>query len=113
MRITKAGLKQKLRQVDDKIMGLWVHESTRISDDDIWEEFVELLEARVELLDICVQAKVPLTREEALPQWLEKLSNSRKQIRLGELKKLHRKIHNGKKYKQYEDIFNLLEEKKK
>lgn len=110
MKITKAGLREKLAQLDEKLKGLWVYNEGKISDDDIWLLFVELLEARVELLSVCIQAKVPLTKEDAMPEWLERFSKSRQEIRLRELKRLHRKKNNNEKYRMYENISEILGE---
>ncbi len=113
MKITKKDLRKKLDQLDQRIMGLWMAETSDVTDDDLWDSFVSLLEARVELLNVCIEAGVPMNKEDALPLWLERLTANQKEIRLRELKKLLQKRNNGDKYKRYENISGILEEKVK
>ena len=93
-------------------MGLWMAETSDCTDDDLWESFVTMLEARVELLNICIKAKVALTQDEAFPPWLERLTANQKELRLHELKKLLQKRNNSEKYKRYENIASILEDSK-
>jgi hypothetical protein len=113
MKISKQDLLKKIEQLDQKIMGLWLNDNCDFNDDDIWEMFVVLLETRVEILNVCAQAQVPLTKEICLPEWLAKLTNVRKEIRLHELKKLATKKSQAEKYKLYESIAEIFGEKNK
>ncbi|NCN41745.1 hypothetical protein GW916_10920 [bacterium] len=110
MKITKKDLRKKLEQLDQRIMGIWMADTSDVKDDDLWEAFVTLLEARVELVNVCIKAKVPLTKEDAMPPWLERLTANQKEIRLHELKKLLQKRNNSEKYRRYENIARILEE---
>jgi hypothetical protein len=113
MKITKEDLLKKIDQIDQKLMNLWLNENSDINDDDIWEMFVILLESRVELLGICLHAGVPLTRQICLPDWLERLTDARKEMRLRELKKLANKKSQGEKYRLYENVAELLKDSNK
>lgn|GEM_PF-1255657 len=110
MRISKKDLLKKIEQLDQRLMGLWLSEHADMNDDEIWEIFVVLLESRVELLNVCIQAKVPLSPEICMPEWLEKLTNSRKEVRLHELKKVTQKTGKGDKYRLYESMAKVLGE---
>ena len=110
MKISKQDLLKKIDQIDQKLMNLWLNDNVDMNDDDIWEVFVVLLESRVELLNICRQAKVPLTSEICMPEWLEKLTNSRKEVRLHELKKMAEKKGKGDKYRLYENMAKIVGE---
>ncbi|MEO5667081.1 MAG: hypothetical protein ABIR96_03390 [Bdellovibrionota bacterium] len=110
MRISKKDLLKKIEQIDARLMNLWLSEHADLNDDDIWEIFVVLLESRVELLNVCMEAKVPLTPEICMPEWLEKLTNSRKEMRLHELKKVTQKTGKSDKYRLYENMASVLEE---
>lgn len=110
MKISKKDLLKKIEQLDLKLMNLWIGENSDLNDDDIWEIFVVLLESRVELLNVCLDAKVPLTPEICMPEWLEKLTNSRKEVRLHELKKIAHKNGKSDKYRLYENMANVIGE---
>jgi hypothetical protein len=110
VKISKKELLQKIEQLDQKLMNLWLNDNVDMNDDDIWEVFVVLLETRVELLNVCIQAKVPLTPEICMPEWLEKLTNSRKEVRLHELKKMAEKKSKGEKYRLYENMARVVED---
>lgn len=110
MKISKKDLLKKIEQLDLRLMNLWLSESADLNDDDIWEIFVVLLESRVELLNVCIEAKVPLTPEICMPEWLEKLTSSRKEIRLHELKKMAQKRGKSEQYRLYESMAKVLGE---
>jgi hypothetical protein len=110
VRISKEDLLKKLEQLDHRLMHLWLNENSDLNDDEIWDIFVVLLESRVELLNICIKAGVPMSREACLPEWLEKLTNSRKEIRLHELKKIAKKKGKGEKYRLYENMAEVVED---
>jgi len=111
MKISKNDLLKKMSQLDQKLMNLWLNDNSDINDDDIWEMFVILLETRVELLGVCTNAGISLTKEQCLPDWLERLTNSRKEMRLHELKKLANKKSQSGKYKLYESVAEILKDK--
>jgi hypothetical protein len=113
MKISKKDLLKKIDQIDQKLMNLWLNDNSDINDDDIWEMFVLLLESRVELLGICISAGIPLTQQICLPDWLERLTNARKELRLHELKKLANKKSQGEKYKLYESVAEILKDNNK
>lgn len=110
MRISKKDLLKKIELIDQKLINLWLNDNSSIHDDDLWEMFVILLESRVEILGVCIKANVPLTQEICMPQWLEKLTNSRKDLRLHELKKLANKKSQSEKYKLYESVAEILKD---
>jgi hypothetical protein len=91
-------------------MGLWLAEDLDLNDDEIWELFVVLLESRVELLKACKDGGMELSPEVCLPQWLAKLTNSQKETRLRELKKLSEKQRNMPKYRAYETTAAIKKE---
>lgn len=95
-------LLDKLQALDEDILKLWINESEELDDDDRWEIFVVLLETRVALLKTCRDAKLNLDAEMAWPQWLESLTNSRKELRLRELKKLFEDLQKQRYLKRYE-----------
>ncbi len=103
MKISKEQLLQKLKLLDQRIMGLWLAEDLDLNDDEIWELFVVLLESRVELLKACRDGGMELSAEICLPQWLAKLTNAQKETRLRELKKLSEKQAKRKQYQAYEE----------
>ncbi len=110
MRISKSDLLRKLDQLDQRLMNLWLNENTDLNDDEIWDIFVVLLESRVELLNVCIKAGIQLSRETCLPEWLDKLTNTRKEIRLHELKKMAQKRSKGDKYRLYENMAEVIGE---
>jgi len=92
----------KLDALDNDIIKLWLNEESDLSDSERWEIFVVLLETRVALLKTCRDAKLELEPDMAWPTWLDKLSNSRKELRLRELKKLFEDLKKQKYISKYE-----------
>ncbi len=92
----------KLKQLDKRLIDIWLDEDSFLSDDDRWEIFVVLLETRVELLQTCKDAGVKLTPTMCLPSWLERLVSRKKEIRLRELKLLSEGIKARKIIEAYE-----------
>ncbi len=114
MKIDKNHLLIKLADIDHKLMNLWINEDVEINDDDRWEIFVVLLETRVEILSVFKDAGIALTAEQCVPQWLEKMTNHRKEFRLRELRQMGERLRrNKKKYEAYEDVSDLKNEGKK
>jgi hypothetical protein len=108
MKIGKNHLVMKLADLDHKLMNLWINEDTEISDDERWEIFVVLLETRVEILNCFRDAGIPLTQEQCVPQWLERMTSHRKEIRLRELRQLDDKLRRDKKkFETYENVSEL------
>jgi hypothetical protein len=111
MKIDKAHLLQKLTDLDHKLMNLWINEDEDLNDDERWQIFVVLLESRVELLNLCRDSGIRLSAEQCVPEWLEKMTNHRKEIRLRELRQLGERIRkNKKKYQTYEKISDFKDE---
>lgn len=102
MKISKNQLLEKLHQIDERLVNIWLTEDPKISDDDIWEIFVVLLETRVELLKSCREAGVLLAKDTATPSWLDRLFVRKKEIRLRELRSVSRALSTKGKIKAYE-----------
>jgi hypothetical protein len=102
IRITQAELLGKLRSLDEKLVNIWLQEENRLSDDEIWEIFVVLLESRVEILKTCRDAGVRLTLEMCLPTWLERIVARKKELRLRDIKVLAEDLRRQKKLAEYE-----------
>ena len=100
--IIPRSLLDKLQALDEDILKLWISDSEELDEDDRWEIFVVLLETRVALLKTCKDAKVKLDAEMAWPSWLERLTNSRKELRLRELKKLFDDLQKQRYLQRYE-----------
>ncbi len=101
-------LLDKLQALDEDILKLWIADSDELDEDDRWEIFVVLLETRVALLKTCKDAQVKLDAEMAWPRWLERLTNSRKELRLRELKKLFDDLQKQRYLKRYETQQQVL-----
>lgn len=95
-------LLEKLQALDEDILKLWIADSDELDDDDRWEIFVVLLETRVALLKTCKDVSIKLSPDLAWPQWLESLTNSRKELRLRELRKLFDDLQKQRYLKRYE-----------
>lgn len=102
VRITKEQLIQRLEELDKKLLGVWIEEDLDLDDDGRWELFVILLESRVELLKTMKDAQIPLNNQICLPDWLIKLANNRKEVRLRELKQIRENINHAKKIRLFE-----------
>ena len=101
--VVAKSLLDKLQALDEDILKLWLADSDELNEEDRWEIFVVLLETRVSLLKTCKDASVKLDAEMAWPRWLESLTNSRKELRLRELKKLFEDLQKQRYLKRYED----------
>jgi hypothetical protein len=105
MKISSESLLQKLDEIDHALLELWVKEDENdLSDDEKWEIFVKMLEKRVEILKTCFSAKVPLNNAQCFPQWLERLTQSRKELRLREVKILYDELRKQKKISKYRKV---------
>lgn len=100
--IIPKSLLDKLQALDEDILKLWISESSELDEDDRWEIFVVLLETRVALLKTCKDAGVRLEADIAWPEWLDSLTNTRKELRLRELKKLFEDLQKQRYIKKYE-----------
>lgn len=102
MRITPAHLKEKLTQLDERMLNLWLIEDNSMDEDEIWEIFVVLLETRVEIIRCCQSAGIQLSQEDCVPAWLESLLENRKEIRLREIRKMSFELKIRKKIAAYD-----------
>jgi hypothetical protein len=100
--IVPISLLDKLQALDEDILKLWISDSNELDEDDRWEIFVVLLETRVALLKTCKDAGIKLDADLAWPRWLDSLTNSRKEIRLRELKKLFDDLKKHRYLRRYE-----------
>jgi hypothetical protein len=88
MRIKVSKLLEKLHQLDDRLLAIWTDENDGLADDERWDIFVVLLESRVELLKVCRDAGVELSEAMCLPDWLKRLTDRQRTIRLREVRLL-------------------------
>lgn len=100
--IVPRSLLEKLQALDEDILKLWISDAAELDEDDRWEIFVVLLETRVALLKTCHDVGIKLTIDLAWPSWLDRLTNSRKEVRLRELKKLFDDLQKQRYLKRYE-----------
>jgi hypothetical protein len=107
MKITREKLFQKLKALDERLLQIWIDDNIELNDDERWEIFVMLLEARVNLLTTCRDAGVKLSPELCMPRWLETLTSSRKELRLRDLRLLYEELRQKKTIKAYEDVAKL------
>ena len=84
IRITRSGLREKLRLLDTQLKAIWLSAEPQ-DEDDVWDSFVTLLESRVELLRLCMDVKVELDEADYLPEWLERMAVRMRQRRETEL----------------------------
>lgn len=110
MKISKDKLLHRLKALDERLLQIWVDDNIELSDEERWEIFIILLESRVNLLTTCRNAGVVLSPEACMPRWLEKLTSSRKEVRLRDLRLLYEELRQKKTVKAYEDVANLKEE---
>jgi len=103
MRITRESLLAKLEKLDRRLVSIWLEDNLELHDDEIWELFVVLLESRVELLKACRDAGLRLSDDEYLPGWLQRLVDSRGDIRIRELKLLQHEMQQ-KRIKAYKSV---------
>ena len=104
MKIRKETLIQKLGQLDDRLLNLWVDENPELSDDDRWEIFALLLETRVEILRALKDAGIKLTSEICLPPWLDRLTSRKREVRLRELRAMAEEKKTRAKLAVYQGI---------
>jgi len=109
MRITKEKLILKLKALDERLLQIWIDDNLDLHDDERWEIFVVLLETRVELLTTCRDAGLNLGADVCMPPWLEKLTSSRRETRLRDLKLLYDEIRQKKNIKTYENVARMGE----
>jgi hypothetical protein len=109
MKVTPETLLQKLDEIDHALLELWVEDESEVGDEEKWEIFVKLLEARVELVKTCIDAKMELTKAQCFPQWLERLTHSRKELRLREIKILYDDLKRQKQISKYRKVGRTLE----
>lgn len=102
MPINKNHLIQNLENLDRKLLSVWIEEDLDLDDDSRWELFVILLESRVELLKTMKDAGLQLTNDICLPQWLIRMANNRKDVRLRELKQIRENLNHSKKIRLFE-----------
>jgi len=86
VRISHQDLIAKLKSLDEKLVNIWLTEENKLTDEEIWEIFVVLLESRVEILKTCRDAGVRLTSEMCMPSWLERIVTRKKELRLRDIK---------------------------
>jgi len=102
MRISKTHLREKLEQLDERMLSLWILEEEKIPEDEIWEIFVVLLETRVELIKCCLSAGIQLSQNDCLPDWLQRLVENKQELRLREIRKMSFEMNLKKKISAYE-----------
>ncbi len=107
MKISKEKLIEKLKVLDQRLLQIWIDDQLDLHDDERWEIFVVLLETRVELLTTCRDAGVALGPEVCMPPWLDKLTSSRRETRLRDLKLLYDEIRQKKNIKAYEEVAQM------
>jgi len=104
MNIGQKKLIDKLFQIDERLVNIWLQDDLGLSDEEIWDLFVVLLETRVELLRTCKESGVKMTQEMYLPEWLEKLVVSRREIRLREIKLLAKDLKRRRQVLAYRSV---------
>ena len=109
MKISKQKLLEKLLQIDERLVNIWIQDDLELADEEIWDLFVVLLETRVELLKTCRQAGIPVSQEMALPEWLETLVTSRNEIRLREIKQLARDLKRRRQVLSYKSALEAAD----
>jgi hypothetical protein len=102
MKITQRDLLDKLEQLDERLVNIWLADENSLEDDDIWDIFALLLETRVELLKSCKDAGIKLSVETCLPEWLDRLVNRQKEVRLRDLRGVARELEQRRKLRSYD-----------
>jgi len=102
MKITKEDLLEKLEQLDERLVTIWLNEDNAVTDEEMWDIFVILLETRIELLKSCKDAGIKLSQDVCLPPWLDRLVNRRQEIRLRDLRTVSRELEQRRKIRAYE-----------
>jgi hypothetical protein len=110
VKLTHAELVSKLKSLDEKLVNIWLTEENKLSDEEIWEIFVVLLESRVEILKTCRDAGVKLTGQMCLPPWLEKIVARKKELRLRDIKLLAEDMRKQKNLSSYQSQAYLSKE---
>lgn len=103
-KISSAELIQKLENVDDRLLNLWLRDDVNLDDEERWDIFVTLLETRVSLLKTCLDAGIPMKPEQCVPAWLERLTSSRLEIRRRELRLFEEERQMKKRLALYESV---------
>ena len=102
MAINKDNLIKNLESLDRKLLGIWIEDELDLDDDSRWELFVILLESRVELLKTMKDSGLQMSNDICLPDWLVRLANNRKDVRLRELKQIRENLNHAKKIRLFE-----------
>lgn len=87
-RISQRQLLDRLEDLDRKLVDIWLEDRADTNSDELWDLFVFLLESRVQLLATCRDAGLVLAPERVLPAWLTRLCDSRREVRVRELRML-------------------------
>lgn len=110
-KISKVDLLRKLDLLDERLLNIWIQDNPSLSDEEKWDIFVILLESRVELLKACRDAGVKLSSAKIVPEWLERLSASRADIKRREIRQYREDTLQRKKLGVYESIASVKEKK--
>jgi hypothetical protein len=102
VRMTHHELLGKLKALDEKLVNIWLTEENKLSDEEIWEIFVVLLESRVEILKTCRDAGIRLTNELCMPTWLERIVTRKKELRLRDIKILADELRRQQRVSSFE-----------
>lgn len=102
VRVTHRDLLKKLEALDERLLNIWLQEDSTVSDEEVWEMFVILLETRVEILKTCQAAGIKLNPDVCLPAWLERLANRKMDLRLREIKVMAENFKKRKTVEKYE-----------
>jgi len=109
MKLSTKRLLEKLDQIDSDLLQLWVQDDGEITEEQKWEIFVNLLERRVDVLQTCKNANLNLSKEQYLPKWLERLTQSRQELRLREIKMLYDEMNRQRKIAKYKKVGRTLD----
>ncbi len=101
MKLSSSKLINKLEEIDHALLELWIRDEGDIGDEQKWEIFAGLLEQRVKILKTCLEAKIEISKSQCFPAWLERLTQSRKELRLREIKILYDELKRQKQVSKY------------
>lgn len=104
MKTTPDKLLEKLDEIDHALLELWVQDEGEISDEQKWEIFARLLEQRVDILKTCIESKIEVSKQQCFPVWLERLTQSRKELRLREIKILYDELKRQRQISKYRKV---------
>jgi hypothetical protein len=102
MKITRQGLLDKLNQIDQRLLDIWLVEKPELGEEETWELFLVLLETRVEILKSCRDAGLKISPEDCTPAWLDKLVTNRQELKLREIRKMAFEMQRAKKISTYD-----------